>query len=271
MSRYFLAGVAIVLLFAGGVHAAPPWHFRVVQNNDFLADNTVDDDFYTFGIRLELSYGALSYRLTENAFTDREDDARFDETYLTVGRLLPDAWLGAWNVWVELGAVHVGEGLLGQSAQNQLHELVGVDPVHLEYLEGVDDYHAHVTAELGRQWRLARHWTAGPRIGFSTSIGFRTNSLAGVRTVWKPSRRFAVDVVLGARFADTELPLLEPHLEKASLAAMVELDLPFGFLVEWSLNRYGTERRHLSFGWSIGGGRSPQRRQGAWVDAEATP
>lgn len=226
----------------------------LAHNNDYLTNNSVDDDFYSFGMRLRLTVGATSYRLVENAFTDRADGFRFDETYLTAGRFLPRSWTGPWNVWVEGGVAYVGEGLLGQTIQNDVHDLLGVSRVELDYLPDADDYYPHLEMEISRFWRPARDLLWGPVVGGSATPGFRWNVMAGWRARWQPSDSFSLDVTLGGRMVDTELALLDPHLDREALAAMVAVELPRGFFVEWSLNRYGTDREHLSFGVRLGFG-----------------
>ncbi|MDY7096122.1 MAG: hypothetical protein SX243_24370 [Acidobacteriota bacterium] len=230
---------------------AEPWQVELGLDNDLFVNNSVEDDFYTFGTRIGVTYGDLTYRWEELAFTDREAGMRFDETYLVVGGKLPERRTGNWEVWVEGGVAHVGEGLLGQAAQNTVHEWIGDDKVRLDYLD-ISDYYAHIQVELGRQWRLAEgdgwSWTWGPQAGVSATPGFRWNSLLGLRTFWQASDRVTVDATVGNRFAETEMELLEPQLEDSSLAAQVELGLPWGLFLEWSLNRYGTDREHISFG-----------------------
>lgn len=263
------ASFLALLIGAAPAAGAADWNVRLAFNNDLLVNNTVEDDFYTFGGRLEVTYAGVTYRWHENAFTDRVDGFRFDETYLTIGAPLCPRRLAGWCFWLGGGVAHVGEGLLGQEAQNEVHELIGDQPVLLDYLDGVDDYHVHVQAEIGRQWHLAKKWTWGPQLGIHATPGFRWNAVGGLRTIWRPSERFAIDVMVGARLSDSELALLEPHIESESPAAQVVIDLPLGFVAEWSLNRYGTDREHVSFGYVFGGGRS-KRRHGTWIETGAT-
>lgn len=262
--------VLIGCLMPAPASGQTPWQVRFVTNNDFLTDNEVNDDFYTFGARIEVSRGAWTVRWDENAFTDRVDDFRFDETYLTVGGLLPADWFGGLCVWVEGGVAHVGEGLLGEEAQNELHDLIGDDPVILDYLPGVDDYHLHLNTEIGQQWKLTDSWTLGPQAGAAATFDFRSNAFVGLRSIWKPSERFGLDVTVGNRWTDTDLDVLGAHLKDSDLAAQVEIKLPWHFVIEWSRNRYGTGRDHFSIGCSFGAGESP-RRHGAWIEAGATP
>lgn len=253
----------------GSATESEPWEYRVALNNDLLGNNTVKDDFYTFGIRLEAAHENISFRLEENAFTDRLDGYRFDETYLTAGRLLPIGSVGNWCVWIEGGVAHIGEGLLGQSAQNSVHDILGDEPVFLDYIDA-DEYRFHFRGEIGQQWHLSKDWTWGPQVGVSFSSNLRWNSLVGFRTIWRPTKNFGVDVILGGRFSGTDIALLEPHLKDKSIAAQVNLELPYGFILEWSRNRYGTEREHVSLGYHLGTGQSPSRH-GAWNQAHSTP
>lgn len=247
-----------------------PWGVRIVTNNDIFANNEVKDDFYTFGLRLDLSYGSWALRWEENAFTDREAEQRFDETFLTLGTLLSAERPGGWYLWAEAGAVHVGEGFLGQGAQNDIHELTGDDKVFLDYLEDEDTY-PHFEAEVGRQWRIGSSWSYGPIFGAGVSPGFRTNALAGWRTRWRPTESFGVDLILGGRYAETDLELLAPQLRRKGPAALLEIELPLHVVFEWSLNRYGTDREHFSFGFSFGSRRSLRHQTGWGEQANATP
>jgi hypothetical protein len=254
--KSWLQFLGMVCLLVGIVGAAStvgaePWEVELALDNDLFVNNSVEDDFYTFGTRIAVSYRDLTYRWEELAFTDREDGLRFDETYWVVGGQLPARRTGGWDVWVEGGVAHVGEGLLGQNAQNAVHEVIGDDEVRLDYLDA-DDYYAHIQLELGRQWRLAEgdgwSWTWGPQAGASATPGFRWNALVGLRSFWRASDRVTVDAMVGNRFAGTEMELLEPHLEETAVAAQVEVGLPWGLFLEWSLNRYGTDREHVTFG-----------------------
>lgn len=249
--RWGMVCAGMGLVVAAATAGAEPWQVEVALDNDLFVNNSVEDDFYTFGTRIGVTRGNLTYRWEELAFTDREDGLRFDETYWVVGGQLPARRTGGWTVWVEGGVAHVGEGLLGQAAQNTVHEWIGDDKVRLDYLDD-ENYYAHLQVELGRQWRLAEgdgwSWTWGPQAGVSATPGFRWNSLVGLRTFWRASDRVTVDATIGNRFAGTEMELLEPHLEDSSVAAQIEVGLPWGLFLDWTLNRYGTDREHVTFG-----------------------
>jgi len=249
--------------------AETPWNVRLSTNNDLLGDD-FGDDFYTFGARLDLSVGTWMLRWEENAFTDRDVGFRFDETYITVGKFMRQDAASGWHLWIEGGAAWVGEGLLGQDAQNRVHELLDSAEVILDYIEFEDTF-LHGQVELGRQWTLGQAASWGPIISGSWTPDFRTNALAGWRTIWEPSRRFGVDLVVGARYADSELDVLANRLEEVAPAAFVEVKLPWSFVLEWSHNRYGTNRQHLAFGVSFGPGRNLRRFGGFGSGSGAVP
>ena len=239
---------------------------RLVTDNDFLGGNETQDDLYTFAVIVEIDKGPLTWTVAENAFTDREAGFRFDETHITAGRLLPEHWLGRWSVWTEAGVAHVGEGLLGQDLQNGFHQLIGSDEVHLDYVNR-NDYYARLGFEAGRQSRVAGGLTVGPHLEGHSYVGFKDDSLAGVRARWSPARtlfsRLEVDVMVGARYSRSSFEPLDRHLHEVSEAAQLEISTPGGLLVSWSRNRYGTDREHVALGFRIGGGESP-RRGGPW-------
>jgi len=89
----------------------------------------------------------------------------------------------------------------------------------------------------------------GPHFGLNYTSGLRWTALAGLRTIWHPIKEISVDVIVGGRLSETEIALLEPHLKYKSFAAQVNLELPYSFILEWSQNRYGTSREHVSLGY----------------------
>lgn len=247
--------------------SARAYDIRLVTDNDFLGSNDTQDDLYTFGLVVEIDKGPLTWTLAENAFTDREAGLRFDETQLTVGKLLPPHLLGRWSLWLEAGVTHVGEGLFGEGVQNAFHELIGSDEVHLDYVDR-SDVHAHVGFEAGRQTRIAPGLSVGPHLEAHTDIGFKADAMVGVRGRWTPSSagplgRLEVDVTVGGRYTDASLDLLERHVDEFAAAASVEVSTPGGLVINWTRNRYGTDREHVALGFRFGSGDSP-RRSGPW-------
>ena len=153
---------------------------RIFHNNDLFVDNSVNDDFYSFGGRIELETRQWTLRWTENGFTNRVERFRFDETYLTLGRQVP---VGRWSLWLEFGAMRVGKGFLGQGAQNTIHDWIGEDRVFLPYLEE-EKSRLHLAFESGRLFSLGEHFSLGPQFGIRTSVGYKSNTLVGLRGVW---------------------------------------------------------------------------------------
>lgn len=240
---------------------------RLVTDNDWLGSNETEDDLYTFAVLVEVDKGPLTWTVAETAFTDREAGFRFDETHITAGRLLPEHWFGHWSVWTEAGVAHVGEGLLGQDLQNAFHQLIGSAELDLSYIDD-DDYYARLGFEAGRQARVAGGLTMGPHLEAHSYVGFKDDALVGVRSRWQPTRllgRLEIDVLVGARYSHSSFDPLAAHLDEMSEAAQVEIATPGGLVVNWSRNRYGTGREHVSLGLRIGAGESP-RRSGPWSE-----
>lgn len=253
-----LALILLSSLTAAPTQAAEPWQVELALNNDYLTANSQKDDFYTFAVYVEVTYGELTYRWEENAFTDRDAGQRFDESYLTLGKTLRPSWLGEWELWLEGGAAYVGEGLLGQQAQNEVHKPLGIEQVYLDYLD-VDDFHPHGRAELSRTWSSLGTWSWGSRVGAAVTPNFRWNTVAAMTARWQTTPQLTVDFLAGMRYADTELALLEPHLEEVYPAAQIRVEHEWGWFAELSLNRYGTGRQHVTFGFTFGNGGDSQR------------
>ena len=245
--------------------AAEATDIRFVTDNDAFGSNETEDDLYTFAVLVEIDKGPLTWTVAETAFTDREAGFRFDQTHVTAGRLVPERWFGRWSVWTEAGVAHVGEGLLGQDLQNAFHQLIGSTELDLEYVDE-NDYYAWLGFEAGRQTRVVGGLTVGPHLEAHSYVGFKDDALVGVRSRWQPARllgRLEMDVLVGARYSRSSFDPLAAHLDEVSTAAQVEIATPGGLIVNWSRNRYGTGREHVSLGFRIGGGESP-RRGGPW-------
>jgi hypothetical protein len=231
---------------------------RFETDNDFLTSNPENDDLYTFSLSLAWEWAAQTVSLREHAFTDKDADLRFDETYLTLARELP--LRGAWRAHSEAGLVYVGRGLFGQTVQNELHDLVGDQEVDYEY---VDNSRIHPWGELVFDRRAVRgpRLAHGPRFSLTAAPGFQAAVMAGWRVEWSPPGPIDLGVTAGLRYSHTAYAPLEPHIAARAAYGGLEVALWDGFVATWTYNAYGTERQHVAFSWRFAfdqaiGGRS---------------
>ncbi len=231
---------------------------RLATENDFLTgDNR--DDLYTFSVALAAEQGPYRLTFRESAFTDREADRRFDETHLTVGRAVPG--LGEWSLYAEVGAVHVGRGLLGESTQNALHRFLDEEELDLRYLGS--RFHPSLGVEAERTFALAGDLDLGPRLEAESIPGFRSHAALGAQGRWQASAVLTLHLFAGARWSEASLELLDRHL--ASLAPIARLGVVFRdrLFVSWTYNEYGDEREHFSVGIRTGLSRTRAERLAA--------
>lgn len=217
---------------------------RVDLFNDFLTDNLIDDDLYTFGFEFGYRTGVWDFALTENAFTDTLHGVRFDETYLAAGREMPV--VRGWHSQLRLGLLRVGEGLFGESFQNRLHKLIGDRPVELRY---VDDRRIYATAHL-TMWRrhdLRPRLDLYPRVDLETAPDFKGSAVFTVETVWHAHRRAWLGVRAGLRYTHVDFAPLVPWVDDLSTVGAVSFGLPRGLVVSWNYNRFGTRVKHVNF------------------------
>ncbi|MEO1366792.1 MAG: hypothetical protein AAFX50_06415 [Acidobacteriota bacterium] len=236
--------------------------FRFETENDFLTGDN-EDDLYTFAVALELDRGDYLWAIREKAFTDRDGGVRFDETQLAVGRqvTLPGGWLRGWDAYGEVGVIRLGEGLLGQDVQNALHSVIGSEEVDLEYV-AEDDLHASLFLRLDRLYQVRDNLTAGPRLEAFAAPGFRHTAVASVQAFWQPTDFLAVEALAGARFSESSLRFLEPHLEDIDAVAELGFVIQDRILVSWSYNDHGTAREHFAIGYRFGDFRGEKDRRG---------
>jgi hypothetical protein len=256
-----LLPAALVLAIAAPAHAID---LRIATENDFLTrDNR--DDLYTFSLALAVERGPYTFSLRENAFTDRQAGARFDETQLAVRRAIPG--FEAWSLHTEAGAVHVGRGLFGQDAQNALHRLVGGDELDLRYLGS--RVYPSLGLEAERSFAVTGDLSLGPRLEVVSVPGFRSHAALGARADWRASASITLHAFAGGRWSDSSLALLDRHLASLAPLARLGVVLKDRVFVSWTYNDYGDEREHLSIGLRItgratkGGAEGHPRRSGS--------
>jgi hypothetical protein len=243
------------LVVAAGVTALAPWahalELRLSTGNDLLTGSSGKDDLYTFAIGLEVDRGEYAFALRENAFTDRQAGRRFDETHLTLGRLLPG--LRPWSVYAEAGVVRVGHGLFGESAQNTVHRFIGDDEVELPY-EGAS-IHSRLRLTAERAFALADHLEVGPRFELDSAPGLRSHAVLAAQARWQPKAPVAIEVLVGGRFSHASFTPLEPHLAARAPTARLDVVWRDRISLSWAYNDYGDEREHLSVGFHVVPGR----------------
>lgn len=233
--------IAAILLATVAVPAfAFDLHLTIA--NDPILGNGEGDDLYTAGLGVEVQRGFRYFAAGERMFTDREAGQRFDETYLSAYQRLA-AW-GPWQPTVGLGVLHVGEGLLGQSVQNSIHEAIGSDVLHLDYVDR-DRFFGELFARLERSDLLGRGRLVTTAVELRAAPGFRSWLRAMTSYEAPFGKRFSWRAGLGVHAEEAELPLLEKNVE--SLAPAGELGIAWRSLnLLWSYNDLGTATSHLT-------------------------
>lgn len=243
-SRWLLI---LVLLIAVPVQPAHAEDVRIVLANDFFTANNTDD-LYTGALALGFDLGQYRLSFGENIFTDRENEIRFDETYLGIERGLPD--LGGWHSAVEVGVIHVGRGVLGQSTQNSLHRLIGDEEVDLPYVE-TDRYHPTLRLRFHRPLRDGHRLSMSAYGELFSAFDFRQHATTGVKVHW-PGWSFAsFNAGIGARYTTTSFEALKPRIE--TLAATWEAGVRFrnSMKLSWTYNEFGTKSQHFTLGYDV--------------------
>jgi hypothetical protein len=215
--------------------------------NDPIFGNEESDDLYTAGLAISMQRGFRHFSAGERMFTDREAGLRFDETFLAVEQRLP-SW-GAWEPTLGLGVLHIGQGLLGQSVQNSIHQAIGSDRLELDYL-GRDRFYGELLARLERSDLLGRGRLVTTTIELRSAPGFRSwlRAMASYEATF--GRHFAWRAGLGVHAEEAQLALLEKNVE--SLAPAAELGIAWRKLtLLWSYNDLGTATSHLTLGMNL--------------------
>ena len=214
----------------------------VTTSNDILGNNAVDDDLYTGSLALDFTFDQHALRLEENLFTDRAAGQRFDETSLLLA--LPEQKLGAWTLRSSFGAMHVGSGLLGEEAQNALHDLLGDETVELDY-PASNEFFGVAAFSVERTWAAGRDWFVTPELEIHSALGYKSHAEASIKSQLGIGKRFSLFTRLGYRATDSEYDILEPHIREADLAYEVSLGFNKTFYLSHSQNRFGVGQRHL--------------------------
>jgi len=224
---------------------APAAELRLTLANDPVSGNQRKDDLYTSETALELVFSSRRAVFTERMFTNREEGYRFDETRL--GITFAPTTLFGWSSTSELGILHVGRGLLGESVQNGVHRFVGSDEVHLRYVE---DESFHPTAALSLSRRIATLGDMPLRVDvrMETAPAFRSSITSRIGLERRLGHGAQIEAGVGIRADNVENRWLEGVVDKAGPTADVTLSWR-GVALTVSHNRYGTSSRHVTLGW----------------------
>lgn len=249
-----LAALALAISWATGAAAQ---ELRFTSQNDFLTNNPTNDDHYTSSLELQLRRGPYTISFRENAFTDRDADRRFDETFVTVERTFRA--LEPWQLTAEAGIVHIGRGVFGQDLQNAIHRLLGNHEVDLEYIDTRVRPSFALAAE--RLFWPTRTFAVGPRLEAFAVPDLRSHAVLAVQGTWQPGPAVDLHVVAGARLSDASLDVLEPHTEGFAHVVRAGLLLWNRVVLAWTYNDYGDRREHVTIGYRFSFGdreRSPR-------------
>lgn len=235
-------------LLAASLAAPAAAQLRIVTANDFLTSNRRADDLYTGAFSLEIAKGRYRFTAGEDIFTDSEKGLRFDETYFAVERGLPSR--GAWRSSAQVGLVHVGEGLLGERAQNAVHRLIGNETVDLDY---VDSNRLYPTLKLRFERPLIsrRGLSLTSYTEAFSAIGFKEHAAAGLQVVWPALSSASFIAGFGARYSSARFEPLAPYMSGLAPAWQAGVRLLESTSLIWSYNEFGTKAQHFTLGYDV--------------------
>lgn len=248
---HIFIGILVLLAVATGPVAfeARAAELELTTSNDIISG---EDDLYTaeIGMRFVLA-PRLSLELGERIFTDRDAGSRFDESYMRLETRLPP--LAGWHGELRLGALHVGEGVGGQSLQNSVHRAVGSDRVDLAYT-GEERWYPTLGL-AGRRFLGQRSGAAlFTRGELDATPGFRSSLQLALAAERPLAGDWVASGELGLRADHVEDDRLEEHVD--GIAPAVRLGISYRrFSATWSWNEYGTETGHVTLGYRLGVGR----------------
>ena len=218
-------------------------------SNDFLTATRYVDDVYTMGIGLAGSRRAYTYAFYENMFTDRDNDTRFDETYLTVTRRLPE--VGGWRSRAGVGVVHVGKGLFGEKFQSLIHGILNNADLELEYVDS--GWHATAGFETRRDFPRGDRRTVGPWFQLYGAFGFKWHVAAGGALDWRWKPKWLLLGRLGARYSGTDFQPLDSWVHGLAPTGEAGIRYKKFLTFRYTYNEFGTEDQHsrLDFRWEF--------------------
>lgn len=251
--RRALTFLTTLTLAAVGLSAAPAAaqvpRLDVVElttSNDIISGS---DDLYTASVGLALDLDGRRLRIQEDMFTDRDAGRRHDETAVSFELdLEPGTGL---ELSGRLGALQVGEGFMGQSVQNTIHQVVGADQVELAYPDD-DRWYPLVGLRLaappveiaGRRVDTTARLLAAP--------GFRSSFALAASTAIPVARDWSLEAGAGVMLNHVESDLLDEHVE--SMVPTWSAGVAWRrWAVTWSGNTYGTTQGHVALSYRVTG------------------
>jgi len=243
LQRVIVWLVAIVgLLALSSLASAQVPRLDVIElktSNDLISGS---DDLYTAELGLAVNLDGHLLRFDEKMFTDRGAGRRHDETSLTLSVNL-EPWLGV-PMRGAVGGLRVGQGVLGEQVQNNLHRLVGSDAVDLDYPENNRYFPV-----LGLHMPWSPGTVFGERLEGSAQLlaapGFRSSLAVGVTTEHHLTAGFSAELGVGAMANVVQSELLEDHVEPLLPTWSVGVAWR-KIALSWSSNTYGTRQRHIA-------------------------
>jgi hypothetical protein len=234
----YILGSAWTLLFVAAPLAAD--EIKLQHINDLWSFSPRTNDFYTGTATIAVTHDRWTVDLTEYLFTDRDvNQERFDETYLTVEREFRPGEK-PWLIRARVGAVHVGEGLVGESFQNWVHRLINQEEVELRYVE--DGTHLVVGGSVERPVVENARFTLTPGIQLE-SAAFKRHALVSLAAHWDAGRGFGVLAETGYRWTDSNfLELARWVKDEPTLALGASYKRLLD--VRWTQNYLGLGGRH---------------------------
>ena len=231
---------------------------RLVLANDFLASNRLDDDLYTGALVIDFDSGKNRIQFGENIFTDRENGLRFDETWISLER--PLRHRGLWRSWVEVGVVHVGEGLLGESVHNALHRLIGDEEVHLEYVD-VDKFHPTFRLRFERDLLFVQRVDLVAAADLYGAADFKQHVAVTVKARYPRYYNATFFGELGARYSASQLEVLDRRIADFAPTWEAGVLLYEQVSLSWNYNHFGTKAQHFNVVYHLPWGK---KRDRAW-------
>ncbi len=241
LSRF--AALFACAAIAASTHAA---EIRLKHINDLFSVAPGDDDLYTASVGIGTVVNGWHLDLDEHLFTDKTNNLRFDETYLTVARDLqrPES---KWRLRARLGVTRIGRGLYGQRLQNFVHAMIQVPEVTLPYMPGHQS-HVYFGGNVGRTVAAFERAILEPQLEFE-SAGFKRHAKISLAARWDLGLGLELYTEAGARFSDTDYVPLVPWIKENAPVYVAGIGYKHFFEFKWTQNHFGTGDHH----WHVAG------------------